>query len=272
MKSLREKINVSNMRIMLQDLGRYIPSDNEQSKFKNYSKEMLRTGSVIRMYTKAEHGKGRLKAMGSHLGGFSEGIKIQLARGLYHDIDIVNCHPVLLLNLCKQKKWTHDNLLYYIKNREQVLADVIKCAVCTRKDAKTLFLRLMYGGKVNTWKKDIDKPDSKLPVFIYQFKQELDTIAKLVDTTYPEFPKSEDAYNPVYSKMSMFLQDMEHTVLMVIDEFFDDHGYEPGVYMFDGLMVYRKNDEPINKELLTECAQKIKIQTGWNVELEEKEI
>ena len=271
MKSLREVVNLSNLNMILSNLEEHVKVPEERTKFKNYAKTM-RSGSRITMYAKADHGKGRLQSMGSHIGGFSEDIKILLTRGLYHDIDIANCHPVLLLNLCVEMKWPHVELQYYIANREQVLADIVKCVECTRKEAKTLILILTYGGGVNNWKKDINKPNAKLPVFIPRFKRCLATIANLLDKKYPNFPVSKKSSNKIASKMSMYLQDMEHTTLMVMDQFFDEHGYEPGVYMFDGLMVHRKDDEPISRALMDQCQEQIKLQTGWSVTLEEKEI
>lgn len=43
--------------------------------------------------------------------------------------------------------------------------------------------------------------------------------------------------------MSILLQDVENQILQIISACLDDNDYRPGVYMYDGLLVYRKEGE-----------------------------
>jgi len=267
-KRLREKINTS----VLQSIVDVVDKDmveEERKKFRRYAKQMI-SGTKIAEYSQADYGKGRLYVVNTpSIGGFSAWIRNALVEGLYHDIDMVNCHPVFLQSLCKRNGWECPQLLYYIENREQVLKDVVRFVVCTRSDAKELMLRLMFGGKAETWKKELHKSRAKLPPFIIEFAKELDRLMTNVSTTFSSFP-APGKKNPRASRMSLLLQDMENNVLMVMSDFFKQNGYEPGVYMFDGLMVHKKPDEPITRELLDRCQAEITKRTGWTVKLEEK--
>lgn len=161
-------------------------------------------------------------------------------------------------------------LRYYIGNREKVLQVVCRIAKCTRGDAKELMLILTYGGSVKTWKRGV----VELPVFIGRYTSELRVIATLVHEKYTDYPiVTKD--NPMFSRTSVLMQDMEHETLMVLARTLRAQGYTPGVYMFDGIMVYRKERDsttPIEPATLELCENAIHTQLGYSVKLEEKEI
>ena len=48
------------------------------------------------------------------------GFRDYMADGILTDIDIVNCHPCLVLNLCDQFNIDAPNLKSYINNRDQL--------------------------------------------------------------------------------------------------------------------------------------------------------
>jgi hypothetical protein len=68
----------------------------------------------------------------------------------YVELDMKNAQPMLLLN----KFPDSPALLRYIRDREAILADVVRTSGCTRDVAKELFIMMMFGGKVNSWKED----------------------------------------------------------------------------------------------------------------------
>ena len=176
-----------------------------------------------------------------------------MAGTLYHDIDMQNCHPVLLLQICQLHGWSAPLLANYVHNREQVLA----ATGLPRDKAKVDILTIMYGGNPKQW----------FP-FARQFHSEVWKIARLVSRQYATFakPSSSRDTNPMFSLLSILLQDIENDLLMDISRFFSQNGYQVGVYVFDGLMIYRKSDGPLNPELLRRCEQSLK----WKITLTEK--
>ena len=74
-------------------------------------------------------------------------IRHTLAKDYYIDIDIVNCHPVLLLQILKMKKYKNIKYLSkYVSNRDEYINLIIAKYNVSRDAAKQLFIRLMYGG------------------------------------------------------------------------------------------------------------------------------
>ena len=218
----------------------------ERVKFSSYASDMLWGGNCrIVAYSKVAHGWGRLYADGAlSMQGFSKPVRSVLAGKLYHDIDIENCHPVILLDLCKREGWEAPILEAYVNDREFILADTS----LPRGDAKVAMLTIMYGGN----------PKHNFPMATV-FKREMSRIADLIWNEYPLVPVSQPR-NARFSRMSLLIQDLECRLLMEIAAFFRKHGYRIGVYVFDGLMIYRKaTDGPLDSHLLRACERVLSI-------------
>jgi hypothetical protein len=59
------------------------------------------------------------------LQSFSRAIRHTLADGLYQDIDIVNCHPVILVQYCEKKGYACNWIKDYVENRPARLEDLM---------------------------------------------------------------------------------------------------------------------------------------------------
>ena len=55
------------------------------------------------LYRMSKNGIGRLYSVGGSLQGMHRTVRHTIGRDIYTDIDIVNCHPVILVQLCE--KW-----------------------------------------------------------------------------------------------------------------------------------------------------------------------
>ncbi len=79
------------------------------------------------------------------------------------DLDIENCHPVLMVQMLQRHGFRCDYLKDYVNNRDrwflivanfwQLDQHVDKAEI--RYCCKRLFLRIMYGGLYNNWEKDL---------------------------------------------------------------------------------------------------------------------
>ena len=67
---------------------------------------------------------GRRYTVGGSLQGLKKVVRGVLSNGLTTDVDIKMCHQMILLKICQDRKIKCDKLKYYIKNREEVLADM----------------------------------------------------------------------------------------------------------------------------------------------------
>ena len=66
----------------------------------------------------------------------------------YHDIDIVNCYPVILLQLAEKNDIEVQVLRQYVADRESILSNDMLEHKITRKAAKEAYLKVMFTGGV----------------------------------------------------------------------------------------------------------------------------
>ena len=66
------------------------------------------------------------------------------------DIDMVNSHPVILLNLCQKNEVTCNILKNYVENRDLILDSFGD----NRKSVKEMFLTILKRGFKNIYSKD----------------------------------------------------------------------------------------------------------------------
>eukprot|EP00912_Choanoflagellata_sp_UC4_P000042 UC4_evm3s27 len=76
----------------------------------------------------------------------------KLAGEFYHDIDMANSIPAIMLQIAKKHRLETPCLREYVENRDVLLQEVRTAFSCTREVAKTLFIILLYGGRESTWR------------------------------------------------------------------------------------------------------------------------
>jgi hypothetical protein len=241
---LREVVHHDELLWLLDNIDTIVPE--ERVKFRDYAMLMLEgEGMSSRLVTYHQlNGHGRLYAEGARsLQSFSRHIRVRLAKGLYHDLDMQNAHPVILLDICTKHGIKCPRLNYYVKHRQDVLSMLAAASV---PDAKRLMLSIMYGGGV--------PKKLTVPQYVRLYAQEL---ANIANTLFPLFPDlvTHNAKRPTFSRMSLLLQDTENTILQAMCAFFKREGYEIGCLMFDGMLLHRKEPglERLDSALLRKC-------------------
>jgi len=225
-------------------------------------------------YEKKEYKIGRLYAEGAlSVQSLSTFIRGLLTQRYCHDIDIANCHPVLLRVICQENGWNHDMISDYIDHREDRLREIMVATGCTRGNAKLLMLRMTFGGSWENWLKEF-KLDETIPCIrnVKNYSNQIRRIGRLADRKYAHFPKNKEKK---FSRLAYVLQDFENRVLHHMIEFFKQKGYDPAVLMYDGLMIYRKiigSTGPLDESLIRECEVVLHTIFGCHLPLEEKPI
>lgn len=214
------------------------------------------------------------------LQGFPREIRNALAKGFYWDLDMVNAHPTILLQVCKNKGWMCTQLDNYVNNRSEVLNQIIDHYGCQMKDAKNLMIRMMFLGFPEAWVGETvcENATSHLP-FITEYKCELLTIAQNVWASYPEISnilkrkKKTTDQQRVASCLSLFLQTEEHKILMAVDEALKQQGRQMDTYIFDGGLVKRLSDEnELPRDIIIKCEEHVKHTTGYDIKLIVKDL
>lgn len=219
---------------------------------------------------------GRVYAyQGLGLVGMSRDIRNALAKDLYWDVDMVNAHHNILVQLCEQKGWKCEGLKHYVNNRERVLNEIMLHYGCSHKDAKNLMIRLLFLGHPEAWVGDsvCERHTHQMP-FIEGLRQELMQVGANVWSTHTEVSnvvnrkKKHTQVKKISSCLSLVLQSIEHEMLMAIDDCLISHGRSMDSYIFDGGLVRRLKDETeMPENILRACEQHVKSVTGFQVQL-----
>ena len=186
-------------------------------------------------------------------------IRHTLAKDYYIDIDIVNCHPVLLLQILKMNKYeTIKYISKYVSNRDEYINLIIEKYNVSRDDAKQLFIRLMYGGSFHKWASDLKLSNVEEAKFINKFQNEMKSIQILITNSNKhlketiENMKDRIITNIESTTTSYYLQDIENRILEDVYNYCCDNGFilkNNCVFCYDGIMISKEKYKP---ELLTE--------------------
>ena len=214
-------------------------------------------------------------------------IRQTLCKGQYIDIDIENCHPVILYQICNKFKEQFENIEYiekYVKNRNKYLNQVMEYYEVDRDSAKKLFIILLYYGSFTTWAEEynintIDKPE--IP-FIKKLRKELQEIGRIIlennKELAQEIKKNKEnhnitIYNEIGGVVSYFLQEYECRILETIFKYCKSKNLIPGnniaVLCADGIMI---KIEFYYDKLLSEFNGLIKEKFGLDLKFTVKEM
>lgn len=239
--------------------------ENEKEQLMKLSKK-VKNNSLTVKYLLTSYKIGRVfPEKGLSLGSLRREIRHTLCNNKYVDIDIENCHPQLLLQICKANDIPVNYLEQYVNNRKQILQDVTKHYNCTRDDAKLLFIILAYYGSFNKWTGNVNNlPPTK---FISDYITELKMIGVMIANSNPELVdtvKKLEKKNETGTVVSLFLQQKERELLELIYNYLN-HQLQLNnkcVLCFDGIMIpiakYREN-------LLNEVSAHILERTGFQL-------
>ena len=157
--------------------------DDVKKQLKKYLRKYDRAHKAFRVdYETQGLMIGRKYAKGSlSLQNFKKEIRETLVYDTHTDIDIVNCHVVLLSQYCDKQGLKCKCLDNYVSNRNARLQEIIDTYKTTRKVAKELILIMMYGGIVNEYccnnGFDIDVP---MPQWVNDLEQELKLLTERI--------------------------------------------------------------------------------------------
>ncbi len=220
------------------------------------------------------------KHLRNNLQSYSKLVRGVLAADLYYDIDMKNCHPTLLLHICKMNNIPCEQLENYVNNRPDIIDEILNHknnSHLTKDTVKQAYISLINGGK-NQYYKIKYKPDH-----IKKFKKEVKTIVERLKQLYPvpwkysqqKPKKKEKKYtNPEGSFMSLLCSRLENYILQLMityikSKYFKHKSRMVCVLCFDGLMFQRtiwKTEKHRDSDIKS-MEKHIKHMTGIPVEL-----
>lgn len=213
--------------------------ENEKQQLQTL-KKLIRNGKLKVSYRKPKYGLGRVYPLKSlSLCSLRREIRQTLAFDKYVDIDIANCHPEILNQICIHNKIKTRYLKQYIENRESILEQTQSHYDCSRDEAKRLYIILAYYGSIEVWKKTDKEPFD----FILDFQNELKAIGSKIIEANPAvvmIVKKENKKNVVGSAVSIILQEKERKILECVYDYLVSKKVivnNDCALCFDGIMV-----------------------------------
>ena len=127
--------------------------DNENQQMELYLKKYDKKEGVFKVkYNLPAHKWGRINPEKSlSLCVFHRPTRHAYCNGTYIDIDMKNAHPVVVKNICLLNDIPCPTISKYCEDRDAFLQRVCDHHNVDRASAKTLMLRLTYGGEYTKW-------------------------------------------------------------------------------------------------------------------------
>lgn len=212
-----------------------------------------------------DHQGRRFAVKAQSLQSFSKYIRHTITHDIYNDIDIVNCHPVILKQYCDKNGIACDCLTYYIEHRDECLNELMLVHKFNRDEAKRMFLTVMNGGKRFS--------GSKL---FTAFKNETSTIlseiAKLPDNIeLCKTLRQIDRSNLNGRLVNHILCGIENSILTAMISFLKSQfiNCDNIVLAFDGFMI-PKSCLDLEESFFTEMSQYLYEGLGYHVSITNK--
>ena len=206
--------------------------------------------------------------------GFERNIRNALTKSIYNDIDIKNCHPTILLQVCEKQGWTCDNLKQYTKERDNILMDICQFYETTKDVAKQLFIIISFGGSFKTWfsenQASIFKNQSETFQFVNDFQKEIKIIAKnLWNSDLTSIIKKDN----LSSCMALFLQNEERKIILAVKQAFESKGRSVDALIYDGCLIKKNKQDDVELESVMRYVECSVLETqGYAIELVKKPI
>jgi hypothetical protein len=219
--------------------------------------------------------RGRQFAKGSlSMQGMARSVRHTIGGPYYHDIDMVNAHPVILRQYCGKKGYPCPVLSQYIDDRDAMLSEMVTSNPGIDRDhAKKIVLSLMNGGR-----KDFDALQSK-PSWLTAFQVEITSIqssmlsdAENASVVRGVVEKKGSGYRNVGGSVcNRVLCALEDQLLMACVAFVKARGIsiDNVVLVFDGFML-PKGLCDLTDGLLADMSAFVHEKTGYQVRLLEK--
>jgi phage/plasmid-associated DNA primase len=216
---------------------------------------------------KQNENAGRLCAKGGvGLQSLKRDVRSALAQKFYWDIDIRNAQPTLLEQYAFKRGWVCKHLTRYNENRDDYIAEVMEALSVERWEAKERITALCFGGS----------PQGLPPFFVNdlypEFRSLTDNICRERHKEFQALTNSKKP-EPARSLMALVLQTEERKCLLELDASLARQGRSLDVYIHDGGLVRKKENEGrFPEELLRKAEKDIFAKHQYHVSLAIKEL
>ena len=284
---------------------------SETARMKNLKKRKGQITNLVNMALAAEEHQGcsKLKVTYGHrffgVGRrYANGPSFQYAgsrlrtksKRWYHDIDMMNAHPVIAAFLVNQSSdpAVYPALAKYgtasTVEREDILALVSQTWQCPRKVAKQLFCSLLHTGTVDSWQYKhglLELPSIYRPPFVNAYETDSARFISHMAQEHPEIvelsrqtehDKAATRRDPdLYHRsraLNVAMQKLEDEMLQTMETCAKEDGWQYDCLTYDGALLRKRSDKTITElnVLMRSTEYAIKEKHGIDISLVQKEL
>ena len=226
---------------------------------KNYYDSLDNRGRKRISYKQKSNHKDRYYGVGNCLSYLKKEIRNSIMPKNIKDIDMINSHPVILLNLCQKNKVVCNILKNYIENRNIILDSFGD----NRKSVKKMYLTILNGGFKNKYSED-----HRINNYLKLLENE---VIKIQEYFYSKDKRYfEKDYNYLGKNLSKIILDVENQILQVMINYFISKRVNIFTLEYDGLKIY--SDDKSKHFSINNLQKNILEKTGINMKLSFKDI
>lgn len=226
--------------------------------------------------TPGQLGYGRYLGSRGSLETLERAVRGSLCGQYYYDVDVVNCHPVIIPQMAKRYyNLDMPHLNNYVENRQQYFDLMKEKFNYSDDETKEIIIKFLYGGACPSTIKLSNDWEEKMPSAFHDIKKEMVQFTNklMKDDNHKAlytYIKSLKKKNEGGSLTSWIIQTEERKILdslvhyLIIKAFFVD------VLAYDGCQVRKCDDMPLTQEILDGAIETIKKETGYDIKLKIK--
>ena len=226
---------------------------------RNYYESLDDLGRKRIHYKQEFKHKDRYYAIGSALTYLKKEVRNSIMPKNIKDIDMINCHPVILLNLCQKNKVKCNILKNYVENRNIILDSFSD----DRKIVKELFLTILNGGFKRVYSQHVEVNN-----YLKLFENEIIKIQNYFYLRDKRF--FEKGFNFMGKNLSRIILQNENIILQTMINYFVSKRVKIFTLEYDGLKIY--TDDKSKHFSINDLEKIILEKTGINMKLSFKNI
>lgn len=211
--------------------------------------------------------QGRHFSKTHSLQGMARPIRHVLCKDNHIDIDMKNCHPVILKTLCQVYGFNCDKVNYYIDNRSTCLEELMTQTNKDKDTVKQWILSLLNGGNsselfthnISPWVQDFKNQIKLIHESFYNLP-EFKYFTKQIIKQYNDV----NVFNLKGKMMNKIFCMYENAIIQHVIHYFSENNIEVISNQFDGVLV--KKNEKIDSLFLLSLSSFILEKVGFPIE------
>ena len=221
-------------------------NEAEYTKLKKYIQLVIDTNNNIKTNYKYGGKKhfGRLYSCGPSIQKLYNGFRGLLLNGITYDLDMQNCHLIIVKNLIKEQKIRRTKYIQeYIDDRENKLKDLMKDLDISKGEAKCLFLQCLNKHNQTRFYRNKEITNEFFKNFDNETSRVMEEIANIYYDEYSQYLEDKnDDDEPIYNVhgkiQNMILTKKENEYLKIARDYLEENNVKIHTLMYDGLMPY----------------------------------